>query len=95
MRIDHLKQRIRETIDRITRHNDRNVLYYASAFLEKPESNYGIYTRIDVEDINGFMLGVHGLDYEKDLLLILHTPGGNPEAAQNPRRISTKQVPSY
>ena len=35
-----------------------------------------------MEDINGFMAGVHGLDFNKDLLLILHTPGGMAEAAQ-------------
>lgn len=29
-----------------------------------------------MEDINGFMAGVHGHDFSKGLLLILHTPGG-------------------
>ena len=35
-----------------------------------------------MEDINGFMAGVHGHDFNKGLLLILHTPGGMAEAAQ-------------
>ena len=35
-----------------------------------------------MEDINGFMAGVHGHDFNGDLLLILHTPGGMAEAAQ-------------
>ena len=35
-----------------------------------------------MEDINGFMAGVHGHDFSKDLLLIIHTPGGMAEAAQ-------------
>ena len=39
-------------------------------------------TSIHMEDINGFMAAVHGLDCRKGLLLILHTPGGMAEAAQ-------------
>ena len=35
-----------------------------------------------MEDINGFMAGVHGHDFSKGLLLVLHTPGGMAEAAQ-------------
>ena len=35
-----------------------------------------------MEDLNGFMAGVHGQEFNKDLLLILHTPGGLAEAAQ-------------
>lgn len=35
-----------------------------------------------MEDINGYMSGVHGHDFQKGLLLILHTPGGLAEAAQ-------------
>ncbi len=35
-----------------------------------------------MEDINGFMAGMHGHDFNKGLLLILHTPGGMAEAAQ-------------
>ena len=59
----------------------RNVLYYASSFLQKPQVP-GLFTAINREDINGFMAGVHGLDFDKGLLLILHTPGGLAEAAQ-------------
>lgn len=57
----------------------RNVIYYASAFLQKPLSGN---TSIDLEDINGFMSAVYRHDFDKDLLLILHTPGGSVEAAQ-------------
>ena len=35
-----------------------------------------------MEDINGLMSGIHGHDFDKGLLLILHTPGGLAEAAQ-------------
>ena len=59
----------------------RNVLYYASSFLQKPQIP-GLFTSVNMEDINGFMAGVHGHDFNKGLLLILHTPGGMAEAAQ-------------
>lgn len=58
-----------------------NVLFYASGFLQKPEVP-GVYLSISREDINGFMAGIHGLDFSKRLILLLHTPGGSVEAAQ-------------
>ena len=72
---------LRDAVKRIATHYDRNVLYYASAFLQKPSAP-GLSTAISREDINGFMAGVYGCKPEKDLLLILHTPGGLAEAAQ-------------
>lgn len=78
---DHLAERSRQAIGRIAQHYDRNVLYYASGFLQKPQIP-GLFTAINMEDINGFMAGVHDHDFSKDLLLILHTPGGMAEAAQ-------------
>ena len=66
---------------RIAERYQRNVLYYASSFLQKPQIP-GLFTLINMEDINGFMAGVHGHDFNKGLLLILHTPGGMAEAAQ-------------
>ena len=66
---------------RIAQRYERNVLYYASSFLQKPQVP-GLFTSINMEDINGFMAGVHGHDFDKGLLLILHTPGGMAEAAQ-------------
>ena len=61
--------------------SNRNVIAYTSAFLQKPQVP-GLSTTINREDINGFMAGVHGLDPHKSLLLLLHTPGGLPDAAQ-------------
>jgi len=60
----------------------RNVIFYASDFLQKPAAS-GYISVVNMEDINGFMACVHGLDYKKDLLLILHTPGGMAEASQS------------
>ena len=59
--------------------NDANVIFYASAFLQKkniPEVS------IDSEDINGFMNALYQAQTEKDLILILHTPGGNINAVE-------------
>lgn len=76
-----ISERSRQSIDRIVEIYDRNILYYASGFLQKPHVP-GLFTSINMEDINGYMAGVHGHDSQKGLLLILHTPGGLAEAAQ-------------
>ena len=78
---DYIAERLRQSTARIAQHYDRNVLYYASSFLQKPQIP-GLFTSINMEDINGFMAGVHGHDFNKGLLLVLHTPGGMAEAAQ-------------
>ena len=78
---DHIADRLRQLAALIGTRYDRNVLYYASSFLQKPQVP-GLFTSINMEDINGFMAGVHGHDFSKGLLLVLHTPGGMAEAAQ-------------
>jgi ClpP class serine protease len=57
----------------------RNVVFYASAFLQKPTSTS---LPITHEDINGFMSTLYGMDWSKQLTLILHTPGGVTNAAE-------------
>lgn len=70
-----LFQRLLESLNSISSKRDnRNVILYASAFLQKPTQ--GLYTQITQEDINGFMSVMHGMDWDKGLTLILHTPGG-------------------
>ena len=78
---DHIAEEIRRLVVLIGQRQDCNVLFYASSFLQKPHIP-GLFTSINMEDINGFMAGVHGQDFSKNLLLILHTPGGMAEAAQ-------------
>jgi len=78
---DHVAEMLRLSAQKIAELYDRNVLYYASSFLEKPQIP-GLFTSINMKDINGFMAGVHGHDPSKGLLLILHTPGGMAKAAQ-------------
>jgi hypothetical protein len=53
----------------------RNVLFYASAFLQKPQA-HPMFLQITQEEINGFMSSMHGMDWSKGLTLIMHTPGG-------------------
>ena len=75
--VEHIKQIIAD----LSQHTDKNVIFYSSAFLQKPHVP-GLLLSINNEDINGFMTGVHGLDFNKELLLLLHTPGGVAEAAE-------------
>jgi len=61
---------------------DRNVILYASAFLQKPDvppTNL----QITHEDLNGFMAVMHGMNWSKGLTIILHTPGGVTNAAES------------
>lgn len=57
----------------------RNVITYYSAWLQKPEltSDIPYALTISDNDKNGFMATVHGLDRDKGLDLLIHTPGGD------------------
>lgn len=60
---------------------DRNVIFYASAFLQKPTVP-GILLQLTHEELNGFMSIMYGMDWSKGLTLLLHTPGGVTNAAE-------------
>lgn len=60
---------------------DSNVLLYGSAFLQKPHAP-SPKVQIMQEDINGLMSTVHGMNYERPLTLVIHTPGGDANAAE-------------
>src|SRR5262245_59237394 len=62
--------------------NGRNVIFYASGFLQKPGAHPHL-IQITQEDINGFMATIYGLECPKGLTLILHTPGGQINAAES------------
>ena len=55
------------------------VIFYASAFLQKAIDEVSI-TR---EDINGFMNALYEAPTGNGLVLILHTPGGDPNAVES------------
>lgn len=59
----------------------KNVIFYASAFLQKPfvPANW---LQITHEEINGFMSVMYGMAWDKGLTLVLHTPGGITNAAE-------------
>jgi hypothetical protein len=58
-----------------------NVLLYASAFLQKPGAPAPL-LQITRDEINGFMSMLHGMNWDDGLTLILHTPGGIPDATE-------------
>ncbi len=63
-------------------HTGRNVILYASAWVQKRDADApGAFFAIDDEDIHALMEVTHGLD-GSELDLILHSPGGSPEAAE-------------
>ena len=62
--------------------NQSHVLLHGSSFLQKPTAP-GEYTQITSEDVNGYMSLLHGMDYDRTLTVILHTPGGNVNAAES------------
>lgn len=63
---------------------NRNIISYYSAFQQKQElSKQGFQGfGIDDLDMNSFMSVVHGMDRQKGLDLILHTPGGEVAATE-------------
>jgi hypothetical protein len=61
--------------------NDRNVLMYGSAFLQKPQAPAPS-LQITYEDLNGLMSVMYGMDWAKGLTLMLHTAGGATNAAE-------------
>jgi hypothetical protein len=76
-----LRDKPTETLKRISAHRgDSNVVFYASAFLQKPGAPAPT-IQITSEDLNGFMSVIFGMDWSKPLTLLLHTPGGVTNAA--------------
>ena len=61
------------------RRANATVIFYASAFLQRPADQASI-TR---EDINGFMNALYEAPSDRGLVLILHTPGGDPNAVES------------
>ena len=70
----------RKYLQQLNEHTGRNIILYASGWLQKPQvpSEEVI---ISDEDIHGLMEVSYGLQ-GTDLDLILHSPGGYPESAE-------------
>lgn len=69
----------RKYLANFARYTKRNVVAYYSAWLSKRQANN---TDINDSDMEGFMTCVHKMDCGKGLDLVLHTPGGDPTAAE-------------
>ena len=69
----------RKYLAELSAYTKRNTIAYYSAFLTKPSGNISI----NDNDMNGFMVTVKGLNPDKGLDLILHTPGGGITAAES------------
>lgn len=65
----------------LSKYTGRETIAYYSGWLSKPANVPGV--EIDDSDMAGFMEAVHGLKCNRGLDLILHTPGGNPTAAES------------
>lgn len=77
--IDYVR---RKYIKELSNYTNRNTIIYYSGFLEPRIQQNSMNLSIGDQDMEGFMTTVNGLDCNKGLDLILHTPGGDPTAAE-------------
>ncbi len=64
----------------LSQYTNRNVIVYSSGWLNVSSD---LPVGIDDKDMNGFMAMTHGLDFDKGLDLILHTPSGSVAATES------------
>lgn len=69
----------RKYLKELSEYTKRNVITYYSAWLSRAGANN---LDINDSDMTGFMNCIYGMDCDKGLDLILHTPGGSPEATE-------------
>lgn len=69
----------RKYLKELSNYTGRNVICYYSSWLNKRNANN---LDINDSDMNGFMNAIKDMDCKKGLDLILHTPGGDPAAAE-------------
>lgn len=82
-KIKFIANEIKSALNNIgEKRNNTNVIFYASSFLQKQDIPFS-FSAITKEDLNGFMSTIHGMDWNKGLTLILHTPGGDGNAAES------------
>jgi hypothetical protein len=61
-------------------HTGRDTILYASAFTSRGSDVPPLALSVTLDDVQGFMAALHGLKHH-ELDLILHSPGGSMEAA--------------
>lgn len=75
-----LDKKLQDHLTAISTHRkNATVIFYASGFLQKVADN----VLVNREDINGFMNSLYKARKNKNLTLILHTPGGDPNAVES------------
>jgi membrane-bound ClpP family serine protease len=75
---DHVR---RKYLVLLAEHTKRNTILYATKWTQPGVTDPGLIS-ITAEDVQGLMEVVHGLDGKVGLDLILHSPGGSPDAAE-------------
>lgn len=71
----------RKYLLKLNQHTKRNTIIYATNWTQSVPNADPESLSISDEDLQGFMETVHGLEGD-ELDLILHSPGGSPEAAE-------------
>ena len=66
-------------LQKLSEHTGRNIICYYSGWLSKRGVNN---VDINDSDMNGFMNAIKDMNCKKGLDLMLHTPGGDPAAAE-------------
>lgn len=66
----------------LAEHRKRNVILYATKWTQPGAGGDPGLISITLEDVEALMEVVHGLDGQIGLDLILHSPGGSPDAAE-------------
>lgn len=75
-----LNSKMEKVLSRVSaRLNDANVVLYFSACLNKPED---LDTAMKMEDVDGWMNAFYKMDFEKELVVIMHTLGGNLDSVE-------------
>jgi ClpP class serine protease len=62
---------------------NRNVITYYSGWLQQTDARLSPILSINDNDKNAFMTTIHGLNRDKGLDLVLHTPGGDGAATES------------
>jgi len=70
-------------IARMAKHTGRNVIAYYSGFLQKNTMAISHLVSMTDDDKNGFMSAINGMDPDKGLDLLIHTPGGDIAALES------------
>jgi len=72
----------RKYLEELSAHTGRATIWYASAFLENKQQLDAGLLNINLQDMQGFMEAMSNVK-ERELDLVLHSPGGSAEAAES------------